>query len=73
MAGRFVSVDIAEARAEVALSEMSIGFGSLLGRIYRRQEVVSGDIIVEQKRRCQMKAAMSLRSGPGGDRDGCSH
>ena len=49
VAGRLVAVDGAEARAEVAVAEVGVGEGAFAGGIDGREQVVTGDVVVEEE------------------------
>lgn len=56
-----ISIDIAEAWAEVALPQMSVGSRSLLRCVDRGYQVVSRYVIVQEKWRSKMKGASARR------------
>ncbi len=53
--GRLVAIDITQARAEVALTEVGVGCGPLLRGIGGGYQVVARDVVVEKEWRCKMK------------------
>ena len=52
--GRLEAVDAAETGAEVAVAQVSVGLGALLGGFYGAEELVAWEVIIEQIRRCKV-------------------
>jgi hypothetical protein len=49
MAGLLIAVDTTEAGAEVTIAEVGIGEGTLARGVDGGEEVVAGDVVVEEK------------------------
>ena len=54
-AGSFPAVDAAASRAEVAIAQVGIGLRPLLGDFDRGEEMIAGDVVIEEERWCEME------------------
>jgi hypothetical protein len=59
VAGGFIAVDVAQAWAEITLSEMRIGGGALFCGIRGGEEVIAGNVVVKEERRGEVQSAPS--------------
>ena len=56
-ARRLPAVDAAASRAEVAVPEVGVGRGSLLGGFGRGEQTVSGDVVIQEEWRCEVEVS----------------
>lgn len=61
--GSLVAVYVAEARAKVALAQVSVSRGALLGGLYRSKELVAGHVVVEKVLRWDSEVAFEDSRG----------
>lgn len=54
-AGRLISVDAAKPGAEVAVPQVRVRLGALLGSIDGAEKLVAGYVVVQQEGRCEVK------------------
>lgn len=64
-ASGLVAIDAALSGAQIAVAEVGVGQRPLLGRISRGQPKIPWRVVVEQKRRGEMKASLSCCSNSG--------
>ena len=60
VAGLLIAIDATETRAEVAIAEVCVGEGTLARGVDGGEEVVAGNIVVEEEGWGQMKGTVGL-------------
>jgi hypothetical protein len=63
MTSLLIPVNAAEARAKVAVAEVGVGKGTFTRGVDGGEEVVAGDVVVEEKWWGEMEGAVTLDSG----------
>ena len=55
--GPFPAVDAAASGAEVAIAQVGIGLGPLLGRVDGREGIIAGDVVIEEEWWCEVEVS----------------